>query len=440
MKENLKRGWQFLLWLILAIGIYFLSQIPRESFGLVFLIYSCCFAALLVIYRSSNGRINWLGVFVAGLFLRLLMFNSTPQWSEDYARFLWDGELIRIHQNPYLETPSDWMETHVEDSTDYLESLYGLMNSPNYYSVYPPTNQLLFVVASYLSKQHVLNGINWLRILLILSEVGVFILFWKLLRGNSKLILYWFNPFVILELSGNLHFEGLVLLALLLSLWAYKKQQFLASGSFWSLAVGLKILPLMLLPSFLGTKKIRKSLGFWMGGIIVFGICFLPLVLNNSWNSLLTSLQLYQGKFEFNASVYYLLREVGFWIKGYNTIATLTKILSAITLVGISYISWKKKAESMGQLAEIWVLIYLIYLLLQPIIHPWYIIPAFGLSLLTNMKSMVFWTFSAILSYHAYSQVDFIENPWVLFLEYLILGIGLTWDFKKENFNLKPIH
>ncbi|MBN3519957.1 hypothetical protein JYB62_08070 [Algoriphagus lutimaris] len=440
MKENLKRVWQLLLWLILAVGIYFLSEIPRDSFGLVLLVYSCCFAALLLIYRSSNFKIHWLGVFTAGLFLRLLLFNSTPQWSEDYARFLWDGELIRIHQNPYLETPSDWIATHAQDSTSFLDSLFGLMNSPNYYSVYPPSNQLLFFGASYLSKQNVSNGIIWLRMLLILSEVGVFILLWKLLRGDSKLILYWLNPFVILELSGNLHFEGLVLLALLLSLWAFKKQQFFASGSFWSLAVGLKILPLMLLPSFLGIKTVRKSAGFWVGGIIVFGICFLPLVIDNSWKSLQTSLLLYQGKFEFNASVYYLLREVGFWIKGYNTIATLTKILSGITFLGIIYISWKKKTESMTQLAEMWVLIYLVYLLLQPIIHPWYIIPAFGLSLLTQMKSMVFWTFSAILSYHAYSQVDFIENPWILFLEYLIVGIGLAWDFKKDNFNLKPIH
>lgn len=439
MKENLKRGWQFLLWLILAIGIYFLSQIPRESFGLVLLVYSCCFVALLLIYRSSNLKTHWFGIFAAGLVLRLLLFNSTPQWSDDYARFLWDGELINIHQNPYLETPSDWLETHPNESNSYLESLFEVMNSPDYYSVYPPSNQVFFFISSFFSNQQVSTGILVLRILLILSEIGVFILLWKFLGGDSKLILYWLNPFVILELSGNLHFEGLVLLALLLSLWAFQKQLFFASGSFWSLAIGLKILPLMLFPSFLGIKKIRKSLGFWFGGGLVITMCFLPLVYGDSWRSLKSSLQLYQGKFEFNASVYYLLREVGFWMKGYNTIATLTKILSVITLLGISYISWKRKAESMAQLAEIWVLIYLVYLLLQPIIHPWYIIPAFGLSLLTKMKSMVFWTFSAILSYHAYSQVDFDENPWVLFLEYLIVAIGLAWDFKKRNINLKPV-
>jgi hypothetical protein len=438
LKISLKTGLLIFCWLALLVGVYLLGQTPREFFNQVFLLFSISFAAMILIYQYSKPEINnWYLIFVTGLILRLALINSVPQWSDDYARFLWDGEMISMGHNPYLETPSNWIENNSQDSNAYLNQLFELMNSPDYYSIYPPTNQLLFWIAVKLSNQNLLSGIILLRLLLILAEIGIFIILFKLLRGSSKLILYWLNPFVILEISGNLHFEGLVLLGLLLSLWAYSNNKLLASGSFWSAAIGLKILPLMLLPSFFANKKIRRSFKFWLGAGLIFCISFFPLIYDSSWQNLFKSLQLYQGKFEFNASFYYLMREVGFWIQGYNTIATLTKILSLTTFMGILYMSWKKKNDSVFKMTELWCMIYLVYLLLQPVVHPWYIIPVFGLSLLTNMKSLSVWTFSAIFSYHAYSQVDFIENPWFILLEYLILGIGVAWDLKRGNLNFK---
>lgn len=437
MKINFKIWIQLLSWLVLATGIYFLGQIPRDSFGTLFLAYTASFGSFILFFIYSNQENKWLFVFLAGLVLRLVLFNSTPQWSDDYARFLWDGELIHLHENPFSQTPESWLESHPDKESEFLNNLFGVMNSPNYYSIYPPSNQLLFWVSAYWSNQEVGQGLFFLRCLILLAEVIVFFLFSKLLNGSKQLILYWLNPFVILEIVGNLHFEGLVLLSLLGSLFAFRKNNLVGSGAFWSLAIGFKILPLMLLPSWIKIRKIRKSKEFWLGVAFVFAVCFLPLWIDDSWKSLLTSLQLYQGKFEFNASIYYLFREIGFWLKGYNTIETLTKLLSLATLIGIVFLSWKRKIQSTEQLSEVWVLIYLVYLLLQPVVHPWYLIPAFGLSLLTKMISLLFWCFSAILSYHAYSQVDFEENPWMLFLEYLILGIGLVWDYKKGSLNLK---
>jgi hypothetical protein len=151
------------------------------------------------------------------------------------------------------------------------------------------------------------------------------------------------------------------------------------------------------------------------------------------------SLRLYQGKFEFNASIYYLLREVGFWIKGYNTIATLSKILSGITLISILYFSWKRKPESIPQLVDLWVLIYLIYLVLQPVVHPWYIIPAFGLSLMSNRRTFLIWTFTTIFSYQAYGTIGFEESALFLILEYGLLSGVIFSDYflRKRNSNLQ---
>jgi hypothetical protein len=276
-----------------------------------------------------------------------------------------------------------------------------------------------------------------LRALLILGEIGVFFLLLKLFdhfqRSSNKLILYWLNPLVIMEITGNLHFEGLVLLLLLASVYALSKNIIALTGGFWGLSIGMKLLPLMLVPSFFSFEKTRKSNVFWVGSAIAIIASFGWLLIDNSWVHFLQSLKLYQGKFEFNASIYYLLREVGYWVKGYNVVGELTPILSGVTLVGILYFSWKRRPQNLFHLVDLWVLIYLFYLVLQPVVHPWYLIPAFGLSLFTGKKAFLIWTFAVIFSYQAYSDPNYLENPIFLFLEYSLLALAIYWDYFRSS-------
>jgi hypothetical protein len=242
---------------------------------------------------------------------------------------------------------------------------------------------------------------------------------------------------VIMEITGNLHFEGLVLLLLLGSILALIKQKDGLSGGFWGLSVGMKLLPLMLIPTFFSFPKTRKSIAFWIGSALALVLSFAWLLFDDSWIYFHQSLKLYQGKFEFNASIYYLLREVGFWIKGYNVIGELTPILSGITLAGILYFSWKRKSENLLKLVDLWVLIYMFYLLLQPVVHPWYLIPGFGLSLFTDKKAFLIWTFAVIFSYQAYGDVNYHESPIFLSIEYSLLFVGIYWDyFRKSDYPL----
>ncbi len=196
----------------------------------------------------------------------------------------------------------------------------------------------------------------------------------------------------------------------------------------------------MLAPTFLFFTETRKNSTFWLGALVTIFSCFAWLWWDQAYVYFIQSIQLYQGKFEFNGSVYYLLREVGFWIEGYNTIDTLTKILSLATLVGIVFFSWKKKPQTLVELVDLWVLVYLIYLILQPVVHPWYIIPAFGLSLLTNRNTFLIWTFAVIFSYQAYGNTDFKENPIFLFIEYSLVFAVIFLDYflPKQKQVIKP--
>lgn len=432
----MKRGFKVASGLLLAGALLLLAQVPRENFGLTVLLFSLAFGGMLGSYLLAGEEVNFKRLLLLGIVLRGCLFFFEPNWSEDGARFLWDGELLRQGQNPYGLTPTQVQEQQGEGN-ELGAQLFQDLNSPNYYSVYPPLNQAFFWLGALLAQGSVAQGYLALRCMLLLGEIGVFYLLWVLLARfelpQKQILLYWFNPLVILEVVGNLHFEGFVLLLLLATLLNLSRQKLGWSGGFWGLAIGIKLLPFLLAPAFFFWKGVRTSLQFWgiTAGVLV--LVFLPLVYWNSWGNFLQSLQLYQGKFEFNASLYYLFRALGYELAGFNTIWYLTKIGMVITLLGAVWISWKRSNASLFEIPSVWVQLYLIYFLLQPVVHPWYLLPGLGLSILSRQWTFLLWSFGAIFSYQAYSQNPVQEQALFLGLEYGLVLVGLYLDYFRKQ-------
>ncbi len=424
---------------MLALIWHLTMEVSRSDFNSNLLINSLLFLGMLGLYKFAPNSKNWFWIFIAGMAIRLSLLLAIPEWSDDYARFLWDGQLVEMGQNPYSQTPEDWLDSNPELLDAYLSQLFENLNSPSYYSVYPPLNQLIFWIAAKVSNGMVWNGVLIIRLILILGEIGVFLLFLRLFRELkiplNRLWLYWLNPLILIEITVNLHFEGLVLLLLLAGATGLIQKKMALAGGFWGFSIGMKLLPLILVPGLISFRRTRKEKFFWAGAILAGLLSFGWLLIDRSYVNFFQSLKLYQGKFEFNASVYYLLREVGYWTEGYNTIYYLTKILSLVTIFLILLFSWVRRPGSVIQLIDLWVLIYLVYLILQPVVHPWYLIPGFGLSLLTGRSAFLIWSFSVIFSYQAYGNDNFVENPIYLLVEYSMLSVGVYLDYflKKEK-------
>jgi len=423
--------------LLLGTALILLAQVPRENFPLTLALFTVAFGGMLGCYFLSDSKFSFWWLLGVGVFLRGSLFFFAPQWSEDGVRFLWDGELLRQGQNPYHMSPAQVQGQPGAGEAVYLTQLFGELNSPHYYSVYTPLNQLLFWGAAQIAQGQLEKGYLALRLFLLFGEVGVFLLLCLLLARfglpQKQVIFYWLNPLVILEVVGNLHFEGLVLFFLVASLAAMSRQKVGISGMFWGLAVGMKLLPLLFAPAFLFWKQTRKSLGFWGMAIGIGLLCFLPLALGGSWQNFFQSLQLYQGKFEFNASVYYLLREVGNWLVGFNTIGILTKFGTVITIAGVIWMSRKRSQATFEGMIGLWVQLYLLYFILQPVVHPWYLLPGLGLSVLTRQWTFLLWSFGAIFSYQAYSQNPVQEQALFLMLEYGLVLLGLYVDYFRKQ-------
>src|SRR5690606_6143025 len=93
-----------------------------------------------------------------------------------------------------------------------------------------------------------------------------------------KLLLYALNPLVIMEISGNLHFEGMMLAMILAGIYFLEKSKFSVSGGFLAAAVAVKLSPILLLPAFL--KRIPKMavIGFLLAGAVILLITLGPLI------------------------------------------------------------------------------------------------------------------------------------------------------------------
>ena len=406
------------------------------EFWKLFGLYSVCFGVYLIFCaRAAAWPFSFGRIVLVALGLRVLLLLAMPNLSDDFYRFVFDGQLIRFGINPYLYLPSESFAMLAIEKTPYWETLLLEMNSERYYSIYPPLHQLFFWLSA-LAGESLLANVIVLRSFILLFEAFNLFLISRILAQwelpQSKLWLYALNPLVILELTGNLHFEGMVLTGLLAMVYFMGKRKPITAIHSWLFAVGVKLLPLIHAPLVLLSihKKDRSKVIVIL--VLVMLMLLSPLFFGDAYLNFWSSFRLYQSSFEFNASIYYLLRWLsGFWLD-YNPIQKLGPILNGIALIGVLCVSIRVKVGGIKDLVKSMVWVYLIYLLLQTTIHPWYLIPAFGLGILVKDRIFLIWTWLVFFSYHAYGREHVEEQAIFLVCQYAVLLILILWRFKSK--------
>jgi alpha-1,6-mannosyltransferase len=389
----------------------------------LFLLYG-----LLVYYHASLSFVLLLGAAVS---FRLIGLLAMPSLSDDVYRFVWDGRLLAHGYNPYLYLPAALLDTGISDRTGLTDALFQKLNSPGYYTIYPPLLQGWFGISTLLAATEA-GAAFWLRLPILLGELVSIWLLYQLLKGietkrvQRGVLLYALNPLIVVELTSNVHYEGLTICFLLACLYLFKKERKSISAVFLGLSIGVKLLPLIFLPALLDRTQIRKSLVYTLITGVVTLIPFLFFFDQEVVSRFLTSLDLYFRKFEFNASLYYVLRWAGTRLLGYNPIGILGPLLSLLSLSAILYLSFSRRLAF--TLYERLLLILTVYLFCATTVHPWYIGPLVALSALGRFRYALVWSVLLPFTYLAYGQVPFQENLWVVALEYLIVGRWLWWE------------
>lgn len=369
------------------------------------------------------GQMFWLGVA-----LRVLLLWSIPNLSDDYARFLWDGHLSVAGIHPFAHTPEYFLENRIFP-TGITPELFGLLNSPEYHTVYPPVCQAVFAAAAYVFPNSLIGGVFVLKLFLLACEVFTMRLLFNISPHSALVGAYALNPLLVLEIVGNGHFEGAMICFLLVGMLALQRGRLVRGAVWWALATASKMLPLIFLPI------VWRWLGWQKGWVfhLAFGVAVLVLFspLLSVLPNMMESLNLYFRQFQFNASVYYMVRALGFAQIGWDIGKFSGPILAALTLLGVLLIALLTRRDEAGRmmsLATPMTFALFLYLTFSAIVHPWYTTLVVALSLLTKWRFGVVWSAVAMLSYSHYWGGQFKEHYGLIVLEYAVLWGFLLWE------------
>ena len=146
--------------------------IPRNNFIQFFSIFSILFISYYFLVKNISLK---QGIGLA-ILLRIIALLSTPELSDDFYRFIWDGTLTVNNINPYLYTPQHAFNTGLLCGKNF-SFLIEKMNSPNYFTVYPPLNQFLFAASVFIfgSAKGLLSAVG-IKFWIFLAEIGTILL------------------------------------------------------------------------------------------------------------------------------------------------------------------------------------------------------------------------------------------------------------------------
>ncbi len=431
--------WRLGLILCFITSIFLVNwEVDRTNFGFIALFYSLAFGSYVLLLREN--RFSFRHLLLIALGAQAVSMIYLPNLSEDYFRFLWDGKITLQGINPFDYTPNELMEREYLVDRTYLNELYAGISdlSKQHYSCYPPVNQLYFILPNLFSNSIVVNMMV-MKLLIVLTELaGIFYLRKLLLHFKvdpKRLWLVYLNPLLIIECTGNVHFEGVMLSLLFISLYFIFTSRFILGAFIFALAVQIKLVPLILLPFFLRYFPWKKAFGmyFVIGGSVI-GLSLTQLNPGNIAN-FLDSLALYFQNFGFNSFVFHYINKTVQFFTHYNPLGFTGPIVSLVVMGTILFVAFKFESKTWKVLLKRMFFAFFLYLIMGTTLHPWYVIPLLGLSAFTNYAFAMVWSFLIFFSYFAYMNGFYhsFETRLIVNIEYILLLAYAVYEWRKKG-------
>jgi len=356
-------------------------------------------AAWHVLRAGRASRFPALPTLLAvGLLARIVLIPTAPTLSEDVYRYLWDGTLVARGVNPYPHAPADSALARFDGP------LRQHLNHAEVPTIYPPAAQLLFGAVARVSP----TPVAW-KLLLFLLESALVLALLQLLRSRGipreRLLLYYWNPLLLVESFGSGHVDLAATVFLLVALALYDANRHTRAGIAFGLAVMTKYVPALLIP-----RLIRQ--GKWL---LLFVAAVTAAVLATPFleagGALTTGFRVYARHWEFNSALYHLLH------RAIESELTVRKILAVAGVLATLLIGWRARSVTRAAFA-----CFVSFLLLSPTVFPWYAVPVVALLPLHPDWGMMAFSGLLALSYlplPAYRATGTWTLPeWILWVEY----------------------
>ena len=455
-------------------------------FGLAFIAYA---AAIFWLerwwsYRGSTGshnrtRANSIlliaGIWGAGCLFRWLLLQTFPTLSSDVFRYMWDGHVTANGISPYAHAID-------AEQLDWLEIPFrARANHPYMASPYMPAAQWFFasIALFYPLEPHSF------QVAAVLFDLATaYILSRLLLRVGlpaHRLLVYLWNPLVIVETAQGAHVDALMVLMMMLAVYSMcrwtatpGRRSRLAFPAFGGARLAFSVLTPALLALATLTKLIPLLIApvFWWrwnwGSRLLYGYLVIAMLLSPAlragWGltgevdgrGLFGALRIYQEKWKFNSGLFYWLEK---WLiemgvsDSMPQAQEITFFLLFLLLLGAWL--WSRRVSHDLRATLRWMAVTLAgYLLLAATVHPWYLLALMPfLPLLTpgSDESGRVWLWplpwlwlsgALVFSYITYTDpANLRELEWVRQWEWLptlgLLSIALFWWAKESNGRLE---
>lgn len=338
--------------------------------------------------------------------------------SDDIYRYVWDGRLIAHGVNPFAYAPQ-----HPEVYPYIDENIYSRVNHPELPTIYPPLSQALFL-ASYLIDN---DGIFGFKAVSALFDILTLLALFKLLQVKKLpsylVLIYWLAPLTVIEFYLSAHHDIIVLPFFIMTLIYFARGKPALCGIFLALAILTKYnVALISFPLLLGfTGADRRT--FVLSGLAVAVVAYLPFLILLKPAALFGSLFEYAMRWQYNGSLYHLLRLL--------TSPKVSKIIIGPLMIGtLLFLAIVIKDRVKGVFASL-----VAYLALTPTLFPWYLVLA--LPLMTVRRSGAMFALVSMIFLSYWGMIGLLETGlWVEHWSlrvieyapfYLALILGFRW-------------
>jgi hypothetical protein len=365
------------------------------------------------------GALPWgpvLVILAVGLIPRLALLTAPPSLSGDLYRYLWDGRLVAHGVNPYPLAPADRGLASLRDG------LFPRLNHASVPTVYPPAAQILFAGAAVLGA----TPLAW-KLLLFLLETALVAVLISLLRRlrlhPERLLLYYWNPLVIVECYGSGHVDLAAAALLLAAIYLQETGRRTTAGLYFGAAIVTKWVPLLLVPALLR----RRAWSVLAWAALLVAVLYAPFLPAGA--SLVEGLRIYARHWEFNGPLYAMLRPL------FRTGDSPRLILAAGLAVATLGIAWRARSLSGAALAT-----WAAFLVFSPTVYPWYLVPAVALLPLHPDAGLLLFSGTVALTYApllAYRATGVWRLPgWIMVVEYgtwAAVSAGAWWLSRRRR-------
>ena len=403
----MKRTLSILSTVLLLSGSYVLSRTPDIGsnlplFYVGFLLASAGYLGILN-WKLPVSRRGWIPLLILLVVLPRL-FALHLLCSDDLARYVWEGRILREGYNPFAIPPD------APELIPFRDEIYPKINHKDMPAIYPPLTQAAFVLFSMITQ-----SMEGFRLLLVLTELAAIAALYAWIRKlglpRERVLIYALNPLVFISIAGHGHLDSLQVLLLVLCLTAWGRGREGFGMVLLTLAGMVKFLALFALPFFV-KKRTVKVLPVCLGIVTVGYLPFFFLKGPFSFGSLFP----FFGQFEYYSLTFLPLR----WCFGTAGAYAITAFVLLAVMSGL----WLTRTRP-----EVAVPPFLFLLILMnPTVHYWYLIPILALGTVWYSRALIALTILILPYFDVMGKIvteGVFESAWwrpvITYLPFLII-------------------